>query len=95
MASIKNVCHRCRHTWRLKGEHLSTHCPKCGSPYVGPAAARGIGLFGLLLLAGAAFGGAVWFGFIDPKDLPEVPGLPGTAKEAEPPAKAPAEKTPR
>ena len=90
MAAIKNVCHRCRHTWRLKGEHLSSNCPKCGSQYVGPARAGGIGLFGLLVLAAAGLGAAVWFGLIDARDLPRVPALPGGLGGAEEPAKPPA-----
>ena len=89
MARIKNMCHRCRHTWRLKGEHLASSCPKCGSQYVGPARAGGIGLIGLLVLVAGALAAALYLGLIDeqdlPVDLPEVPGLTDGPQEPAPP----------
>lgn len=86
MARIKNLCHRCRHTWRLKGEHLSSACPQCGSPYVGPAPAGGIGLIGLLVLVGGALAAALYLGLIDKNDLPvDLPDVPSLGGEAEPP----------
>lgn len=82
MARIKNVCHRCRHTWRLKGEHLSSACPKCGSAYVGPAPAGGIGLLGLIVILGGGLAAAVYLGLIKTEDLPAIPAVPGLTEEA-------------
>lgn len=92
MARIKNVCHRCRHTWRLKGEHLSSACPKCGSAYVGPAPAGGIGLLGLIVIVGGGLAAAVYLGLIKREDLPAIPEVPGLTEEAPPPPPEPGAK---
>ncbi|MGE0712616.1 MAG: FxLYD domain-containing protein [Planctomycetota bacterium] len=35
MATPRNVCHRCRHKWKVK-KNMAPECPKCGWDNIGP-----------------------------------------------------------
>lgn len=62
MGSPRNVCHRCRHKWKVKG--WAEECPKCGHTNVGPTDhAPGLaGPVAIILIVVVA--GAWWLGYV-------------------------------
>lgn len=64
MATPRNVCHRCRHKWKVKRGEWSRECPKCGHANVGPTdpAPSLLPKLGLVILILA--GGAYYLGLI-------------------------------
>jgi len=109
MATPRNVCHRCRHKWKVKRGEWSRECPKCGHANVGPTDPAPSILPKLVLVVLILAGGAYYLGLVGSDTVKEaqeaaeklqaeVEKRTGGGEEAAPTAargEAPAAKSPR
>jgi len=70
MATPRNVCHRCRHKWKVK-KGLAKSCPKCGCDNVGPTDPAG-GLLPKLVVVVLLAGGVAWWLGLLPGEAQDV-----------------------
>lgn len=64
MGTARNVCHRCRHKWKVSRGEWSQECPKCGHGNVGPTDPAPSLLPKLVVGGAILLGGAYYTGLI-------------------------------
>lgn len=72
MATPRNVCHRCRHKWKVKRGEWSRECPKCGHANVGPTDPAPSILPKLALVLLILAGGAYYLGLVGDDTVKEA-----------------------
>lgn len=67
----RNVCHACRHKWKVKKNEWASECPKCGRGNVGPTDDSSSILPKLIMVVVILAGGAYYFGLLggSPEDV--------------------------
>lgn len=71
MGTPRNVCHRCRHKWKVSKGEWARECPKCGHGNVGPTDPAPSLLPKLVIVGGIVLGGAYYTGVIGGGKSPE------------------------